>query len=128
MSTVTRRDLAKALKESHGGTIAGNDEWIQAFVEILSQKISEEGRVEIRGFGSFNLNTIKAHTTVNPGSAPTKAGKLKKTKVPETYTVDFRPSRLYKDRLKADQAKKKKASRAKSKPKSKTKRKKSSKK
>ena len=106
MSTVTRRDLAKALKESVGGTIADNDLWIQSFIEVLSQKISEEGRVEIRGFGSFNLNSIKAHTTVNPSSEPKKDGKRKKIKVPKTFTVDFRPSRLYRDRLKADQSKK----------------------
>lgn len=117
MSTVTRRDLARALKDSHGGTIQGHDEWIQAFVEVLAGKISEEGRVEIRGFGAFNLNTIKAHTTVNPSVEVKKGEKRKKTRVPETYTVDFRPSRLYKDRLKAEQAKKKKAAKAKTKTK-----------
>lgn len=57
MSTVTRRDLARALKEEYGGTITDNDVWIQAFVEVLSRKISEHGRVEIRGFGPFNLES-----------------------------------------------------------------------
>lgn len=128
MSTVTRRDLARALKETYGGTISGNDAWIQAFVDVLSQKISEEGRVEIRGFGSFNLNTIKAHTTVNPGVKPKKDGHLRKLKVPESYTVDFRPSGSYKERLKTEQTKKKKASKAKSKTKAKKKRKKTAKK
>lgn len=112
MSAVTRRDLARALKEAYGGTISGNDEWIQAFIEILSQKISEEGKVEIRGFGTFHLNTVKAHTTVDPSSKPKKNGQLKKLKVPETYTVDFRPSGSYKKRLKTEQSQKKKDSQA----------------
>ena len=104
MATVTRRDLARALKEEHGGSITDHDRWIQAFVDVLSRKVSEEGRVEIRGFGAFSLNTIKAHTTVRP-AAKVKAGtKRRKVKVAETYTVDFRPSKLYKRRLKADQA------------------------
>lgn len=115
MSTVTRRDLAIALKERTGGTISGHDEWIKAFIEILSEKISSAGRVEIRGFGAFKLNTIKAHTTVNPAITLKDGKKRKKTRVPKTYTVDFRPSKLYKERLKAEHGKSKSKSKAKAK-------------
>jgi len=111
--SVTRRDLAKALKERHGGTITAHDSWIQDFVQILSEKISDEGRVSIRGFGTFNLNTIKAHTTINPGIEVPEGKKPKKLKVPETYTVDFTTAKSYKDRLKAAQKKKAKAKRKK---------------
>lgn len=106
MATVTRRDLARALKEELGGSITDNDRWIQAFVDILSRKVSEVGRVEIRGFGSFSLGTIKAHTTVNPAAKVDAGKKRKKVKVAKSYTVDFRPSKLYRQRLKADQASK----------------------
>ena len=112
MATVTRRDLARALKEATGGTITDNDAWIVSFIDILSQKISQEGRVEIRGFGAFSLNTISAHSTVDPNTN-------EKREIPETYTVDFRPSRLYKERIKKDQAKKKKPKRRKASKKSK---------
>ena len=61
METVTRRDLAEALKEEYGGTIEAHDSWIIAFVDLVSRKIAEKGRVEIRGFGSFNLSTIKTY-------------------------------------------------------------------
>ena len=103
--SVTRRDLAKALKDRHGGTITDHDSWIQDFVQILSEKISEEGRVSIRGFGTFNLNTIKAHTTINPGIEVPEGKKPKRIKVPETYTVDFTTAKSYKERLKAAQKK-----------------------
>lgn len=106
---VNRRDLAKALKEEHGGTITEHDKWIENFIEVLSQKISEEGRVEIRGFGAFNLNSIKAHTTVNPSTSTDDGQKQKKMKVPKTYTVDFRPSGSYKDWLKKEHMKKSKS-------------------
>ena len=68
VATVTRRDLAKALKEKSGGSITEHDRWIQDFIEVLSHQISQSGRVEIRGFGSFSLSTIKAHTTVSPAA------------------------------------------------------------
>lgn len=109
MATVTRRDLAEALKQEYGGTIADNDSWIQAFIAVLSDQISKNGRVEIRGFGSFNLNTIKAHTTVDPSASVEDGQKRPKLQVPESYTVDFRPSRSYKDRLREDQAARKQA-------------------
>ena len=102
MAAVTRRDLARALKEELGGSITDHDRWIQAFVSTLSRKVAESGRVEIRGFGSFKLNTIKAHETVRPADKSKK--KKKRVKIPESYTVDFRPSKLYKDQIKADQA------------------------
>ncbi len=101
---VTRRDLARALKEEHGGTIEANDRWIQAFLDVLSTQISEHERVEIRGFGAFKLSSIKAHVTVNPFAKGKKRAKLK---VPKTYTVDFKPSKAYRERLKKDQARKK---------------------
>lgn len=111
--TVTRRDLAAALKEEYGGTIVAHDSWIKAFLDILSREISDKGHVELRGFGSFHLNTIKAHTTINPGIPTPEGGQPKKLKVPETYTVDFRPSGNYKERLKSDKKKTAKAAKSK---------------
>ena len=104
MATVTRRDLAKALKEKSGGSITEHDRWIQDFVDVLSHQISQSGRVEIRGFGSFSLSTIKAHTTVSPAAKVPKGEARPKQSIPETYSVDFRPSKLYKQRLKQDHA------------------------
>lgn len=117
MATVTRRDLAKALKEKSGGSITEHDRWIQDFVDVLSHKISQSGRVEIRGFGVFSLSTIKAHTTVAPAAKVKKGEARPKQSVPETYTVDFRPSKLYKQRLKQEHGKTKLTSKAKKKSK-----------
>ena len=94
MGAVTRRDLARAMKEATGGTIEDNDYWIETFLDLLGTKVAKEGRVELRGFGSFKKSTIKAHTTVNP-----RAKRKRKIKVEKSYTVDFRASRLLKEQL-----------------------------
>ncbi len=117
MATVTRRDLARALKEKSGGSITEHDRWIQDFVDVLSHQISQSGRVEIRGFGSFSLSTIKAHTTVSPAAKVKKGEARPKQSVPEAYTVDFRPSKLFKQQLKQDHAHAGKTSKAKKKSK-----------
>lgn len=112
----TRRALAEALKDRYGGTITAHDTWIKRFIEVLSDEISVEGRVSIRGFGTFNLNTIKAHTTINPGVEVPEGKKPKRIKVPETYRVDFTTAKSYRDRLKTEQKKtKSKKSRSKAK-------------
>ena len=43
---------------------------------------------------------------MNPGDPGKEGEPLPELHVPETYTVDFRPSSILKDRLKADRAKK----------------------
>lgn len=118
--TATRRDLARALKEQYGGSISGHDEWIKAFIDVLATSISEKGRVELRGFGAFSLSTIKAHTTVDPSVEVAEGEKRKRKKVPMSYSVDFRPSKLYKERLKKDQARKRRKKRRRSKKKEKS--------
>ena len=99
MGAVTRRDLARAMKEAVGGTIEDNDHWIETFLELLGSKVAEEGRVELRGFGSFRKSSIKAHTTVNP-----RTKSKRKVKVDKSYTVDFRASRVLKNRLREEQS------------------------
>ena len=95
MAAVTRRDLARALKEELGGSITDHDRWIQAFVSNLSRKISESGRVDLRGIRNIKLNTIKAHETVRPADK-SKKKKKQRVKIPETSTYDYRPSKTYK--------------------------------
>ena len=102
--TVTKRDLVEALQEKYGGSLADNERWVNFLFETLKDQLSDMGRAEIRGFGVFNVNTIKSHTTVNLKHKNKKSKKYKKLKVPETYTVDFRTSKKYRERLKKDRA------------------------
>ena len=124
-TSVTKRDLAEALQEEYGGSLADNERWVTALFDNLKDQLSEVGRAEIRGFGAFSVNTIKAHTTINLKKKHKKSKRYKKLEVPETYTVDFRTSKTFKERLKKDRAaakpkaKKRASSKAKAKAKSK---------
>ena len=91
MST-TRRDLARALKERIGGTIEDNDDWISALLDIISDQVAEGERVELRGFGSFESREIRAHETILPETG-------EKMKNPKSFTVDFRPAKGFKEKL-----------------------------
>lgn len=92
--SLTRRDLARALKEELGGTITANDEWIQSLLNIMVKQVAAGERVELRGFGTFESREIKAHKTVVPATG-------KAMKNPKSYTVDFRPAKDFKEKLKA---------------------------
>lgn len=94
----TRRDLARALKEKVGGTIGDNDHWISSLLEIIAVKVTAGERIELRGFGTFEAREIKAHTTVLPATG-------EEMKNPTSYTIDFRPAKGFKDKLKAKREK-----------------------
>lgn len=116
--TVTKKDLAEALQAKYGSSLADNERWVNGFFEIFKEQLAEKGRAEIRDFGVFKVNRVKAHTTVNLKSKKSKkTNQYKKLRVPETFTVDFRTSKSYKDALKETWAdsKPKKSKRKKSK-------------
>ena len=58
--TVTKRELVEALQEKYGGSLADNERWVNFLFETLKDQLSDMGRAEIRGFGVFNVNTIKS--------------------------------------------------------------------
>lgn len=90
--SVTRRDLAEALKAKMGGSIQVNDDWLVALLEIISDKVGAGERIELRGFGTFEAREIRAHKTTNPVTG----AQMKNLK---SYTVDFRPARDFKEKL-----------------------------
>lgn len=98
--SLTRRDLARAMKEKIGGSIESNDDWIAALLEVVSDQVAAGERIELRGFGTFESREIQAHKTTNPVTG-------KKMKNPKSYTVDFRPAQAFKRKLKSKTARKK---------------------
>lgn len=100
--TTTRRDLAKKMKETVGGSIQSNNLWIEALLEVISDSVATGDRVELRGFGSFQSREIRAHETILPETG-------KKMKNPKSYTVDFRPAKDFKEKLQPKSKQKKKS-------------------
>jgi integration host factor subunit beta len=87
--SVTRADIVRALSEKMGETQRSTEQRVVAMLEILSEALLTEGRVELRGFGAFEVREIKAHTTVLPATG-------EKHKVKKSYTVDFKPAQKLK--------------------------------
>lgn len=85
-----RRDLAEELKERVGGTIEAHNSWIKSLLEVISDKVADGERVELRGFGSFEAREIAGHETTNPTTG-------EPMKNPKSYTVDFRPAQDFKE-------------------------------
>ncbi len=87
--SATRADIVRALAEQMGETQRSTEKRVVAMLEILSATLLAEGRVELRGFGAFEVREIKAHSTVLPATGETH-------RVKKSYTVDFKPAKKLK--------------------------------
>ena len=87
--SVTRADIVRALSERMGESQRSTEQRVVAMLEILSEALLSEGRIELRGFGAFEVREIKAHSTVLPATG-------EKHKVKKSYTVDFKPAKKLK--------------------------------
>jgi len=65
---------------------------VDIILEEISQALTEDRRVEIRGFGSFSVRTRKPRTTKNP-----KTGKM--MDIPARKTLHFTMSKSLKEIL-----------------------------
>jgi integration host factor subunit beta len=65
---------------------------VDIILEEVSQALTEDRRVEIRGFGSFSVRTRKPRTTKNP-----KTGKM--MDIPARKTLHFTMSKSLKEVL-----------------------------
>jgi integration host factor subunit beta len=68
------------------------DASIKSIVELMTDTLAKKERIEIRGFGSFNLSYKKARTARNP-----KTGESVQTK--EKYVPHFKPGKELKERV-----------------------------
>lgn len=87
--SATRADIVRALAAQMGETQRSTEKRVVAMLEILSAALLAEGRVELRGFGAFEVREIKAHSTVLPATGETH-------RVKKSYTVDFKPAKKLK--------------------------------
>jgi nucleoid DNA-binding protein len=72
-------------------TTDGPNDVVRQVFETVTDVLLREGRVEIRGFGTFELVRRKARKARNPRTGS-------HVDVPATTVVRFKPSRLLKDR------------------------------
>ena len=93
LSAMTRSDLIAALAERFPRLVAKDAEIaVKEILDAIGQSLSQGGRVEIRGFGSFGLNYHPARTGRNP-----KTGD--KVEVAPKYVPHFKAGKEMRERI-----------------------------
>ncbi|OSI13314.1 integration host factor subunit beta [Neisseria canis] len=89
--------LAEVFAAKNGNQLQAKDvEYsVKVLVDTLTRSLAKGQRIEIRGFGSFDLNHRPARIGRNP-----KTGE--KVEVPEKYVPHFKPGKELRERV--DQA------------------------
>lgn len=63
---MNRSDLIKTFRESSGISATEADWFVRRFFDVLGEGLKQDGRVELRGFGVFRLNTRNQAGFLNP--------------------------------------------------------------
>ncbi len=63
---MNKSDLMMALKENGALSRQEAERIVNVFFQSIEDSLCNGGRVEIRGFGSFTVNTYKSYTGRNP--------------------------------------------------------------
>ena len=93
LSAMTRSDLIAALAARFPKLVAKDAEIsVKEILDAIGQSLSRGDRVEIRGFGSFSLNSRPARIGRNP-----KTGE--KVQVPPKYVPHFKAGKDMRDRI-----------------------------
>ena len=92
---MTRKNIANAILEGFGLTQLQTKQIVQKILGSIVSTLVEEGRVELRNFGVFEVRQRKARKGRNPRTGKT-------VMVPKRYTVTFKPGQVMKHRVAED--------------------------
>jgi integration host factor subunit beta len=89
---VTKRDMAKAIAEELGLTQVQAKEIVQKVLDGITETLVQEGRIELRNFGVFEVKKRKPRKARNPRTG-------EKVKVPARLVVTFKPGLQMEERV-----------------------------
>jgi nucleoid DNA-binding protein len=81
---VTKKEMAKAIAEETGLNQGQAQEIIQRVFDGITETLVQEGRIELRNFGIFEVKKRKPRQARNPRTG-------EKVKVPAKLVVTFKP-------------------------------------
>jgi integration host factor subunit beta len=81
---MTKKDMAKAIAEEMGLTQIQAKEIVQRVFDGITETLVQEGRIELRNFGVFEVKKRKPRKARNPRTG-------EKVKVPAKLVVTFKP-------------------------------------
>jgi nucleoid DNA-binding protein len=89
---VTKLEIARTISEGLGLTQLQTKQIIQNILDSIVSTLVEEGRVELRNFGVFEVRWRKARNGRNPRTG-------EKIIVPKRCTVTFKPGLVMEERV-----------------------------
>ena len=95
---MTKKEIVKAISQDVGLPKSKTREIVQKTFDAIIDALVNEGRIELRNFGIFEVKKRAAR----PGRNPRTGDEIL---VPERYVVNFKPGKVMEDRVKRLQAK-----------------------
>ena len=89
---MTKKDLAKAIAEECGLPQIQVKEIVQRVFDGITETLVQEGRLELRNFGVFEVKKRKPRQARNPRTGV-------KVRVPAKLVVTFKPGREMEERV-----------------------------
>jgi integration host factor subunit beta len=89
---VTKKDMAKAIAEDMGLTQIQARAIVQRVFDGITETLLNEGRLELRNFGVFEVKKRRPRQARNPRTG-------EKVKVPAKLVVTFKPGREMEERV-----------------------------
>ena len=89
---MTKKEMAKAIAEEMGITQEQAKEIVQRVFDGIVETLVQEGRIELRNFGVFEVKKRKPRKARNPRTG-------EKVKVPAKLVVTFKPGREMEERV-----------------------------
>ena len=83
---MTKREIAKKISEQSGITVLVAREAVQLVFDGIIETLQEEGRIELRNFGVFEVKRRRARKARNPRTG-------ERVNVPARMVVAFKPGR-----------------------------------
>jgi nucleoid DNA-binding protein len=96
---VTKKEIVKTISEEIGLTQLKTKEIVQKTFDAIVEALVEEGRIELRNFGVFEVKKRAARKARNPRTGD-------KVFVQEKHVVTFKPGKEMEERVRQLQAQK----------------------
>lgn len=91
---MTKKEIVRCISEELGLPQLKAKEIVQKVFEAILQALLEEGRVELRNFGVFEVKRRKPRKARNPRTG-------ERVFVPEKFVVTFKPGQIMQQRIEA---------------------------
>lgn len=89
---MTKKEIVRSISDKTGLTQLQIKEIVQLTFEGIIDTLLEEGRVELRNFGVFQVKSRRARTARNPRTG-------RKVTVPEKFVVSFKAGKEMEERV-----------------------------